>query len=130
MPRISAILLILATLSGCGVKSVTGGTGGTLRVGGEWFSDIQVTIHHVDGSLTRTLGFGVTDAKGAFKLLKTGARGALWLDPAEYRCTLESAGAPVVIPEEYARAETTPLKVSLSGKNGLDLEVPTLPASR
>lgn len=72
----------------------------------------------------RPIGFGVTDAAGGFELVTNGARGALWLIPGEYRFTLESAGAPVQFANDYARAETTPLRVSWSDGDGiLDLEV-------
>jgi hypothetical protein len=62
---------------------------------------------------------------GAFELVANGAQGPLWLSPGEYRCTLESAGAPVQFPMEYAQADTTPLTISWSaGDKELDLEVP------
>lgn len=107
------------------MKPVAGGTTGTLRVGGELLSDIQVTVHQVEGGSTRPLGFGVTDLEGSFELVTNGAQGALWLSPGEYRCTLESAGAPVQLPKEYFKPDTTPLKISWSaGDRSLDLDVP------
>src|SRR5437867_2428463 len=119
------LVLIITALSGCGVRSVPGGTVGTLQIGGDFLSDIQVTVHQVEGDSTHPVGFGVTDAEGAFELVTNGAHGALWLSPGEYRCTLESAGAPVQLPVEYAQAETTPIKVSWSESDGsLDLAVP------
>lgn len=120
-----ALAMMVAALSGCGVKSVSGGTKGVLHVGADKLSEIQVTVHQVTGAASHPIGFGVTAVDGSFELVKNGAAGALWLSPGEYRCTLESAGAPVQLPIEYARAETTPLKVSWSaGESKLVLEVP------
>jgi hypothetical protein len=123
--RIMALLVVAAALPGCGVRPVTGGTKGVLRYGGKLLGDIQVTVHQVDGSSTQPIGFGVTANDGSFRLVKNGASGALWLSPGEYRCTLESAGAPIRLAKEYAKAETTPLKITWSaGDKSLDLEVP------
>lgn len=124
--RLGPLLLLAAALPGCGARPVTGGTAGVLHFGGKSTSDIQVTVHEVVGGTTQPIGFGVTLLDGSFHLVTNGARGALWLSPGEYRCTLESAGAPVKIPKEYARADTTPLKVDWSTSDqSLDLEVPT-----
>ncbi|HEY2253097.1 MAG TPA: hypothetical protein VGH74_18620 [Planctomycetaceae bacterium] len=125
--RLFVVLSLGVFLPGCGgVKPVPGGTAGTLSAGGDVLAEIQVTIHQVEGGSPRSIGFGVTDRDGWFELVTTGARGPLWLAAGEYRCTLESAGAPIEIPKEYARAETTPLKVSLSADGSeLDLEIPT-----
>ncbi|MBI3866682.1 MAG: hypothetical protein HY290_32780 [Planctomycetia bacterium] len=121
--RIVVLTGLLAALSGCGgVKPVVGGTQGELRVAGALLSDVQVTVHQVDGNSTRPVGFAVTDIDGAFELVTNGARGALWLSPGEYRITLESAGAPVQFSQEFARAETTPLKVSWAADD-TDLEI-------
>jgi hypothetical protein len=120
-----------STLAGCGgVKPVTGGTIGTLRIGGELLSEIQVTVHEVEGTSMQAVGFGVTDRDGLFELVTNGAHGPLILPPGEYRFTLESAGAPVQIPKEYTQPDTTPLKVSWSGgDDDLNLDVPiSLPA--
>lgn len=125
--RLFVVLLFAVVLPGCGaVQPVSGGTTGTLRAGGEVLAEIQVTIHQVDAGSLRPIGFGVTDRDGWFELVTTGAQGPLWLSPGEYRCTLESAGSPIQIPSEYARAETTPLKVAWSAASSeLDLEIPT-----
>ena len=122
----SVIMLSLAALAGCGgAKPASGGTTGTLRIGGDLLSDIQVTVYRVEGSSTRHVGFGVTDAEGTFELMTKGARGELWLTPGEYRFTLESAGAPVQIPDKYSQPDTTPLKASWSvGDEELKLDVP------
>lgn len=122
------LLLFLTTslLAGCGgVRPVAGGTQGTLSFGDQLLSDIQVTVHQIEGGSWQCVGFGVTDREGSFELVTNGANGALWLSPGEYRFTLESAGAPVQIPKEYSQAESTLLKVSWSGGNSeLELKVP------
>jgi len=125
-------LACVVALPGCGrVKPVTGGTIGILHAGDDYLSDIQVTVHKVDGSSLQPIGFAVTAADGSFELVSNGAKGALWLSPGEYRCTLESAGAPVQIPKEYAQPDTTPLKVSWSaGDDELNLEIPALLPNR
>lgn len=103
------------SVSGCGgVQPVPGGTAGTLSFGDQIMSDIQVTVHQSDGGSWKPIGFGVTDREGWFELVSNGAQGALWLSPGEYRFTLDSAGAPVQIPQQYTRAESTPLKSSWS----------------
>src|SRR5262245_36355928 len=88
---------VLAVLpAGCGgVHPVVGGTPGSLHAGDDFLSDIQVTVYQTEGGLMQAVGFGVTDHDGAFELATNGARGPLRLAPGEYRCTLESAGAPL-----------------------------------
>ena len=130
MPRISCALVValMTFWSGCGgVEPVTGGTTGTLHVGRELLSDIQVTIHRVEGGSTEPIGFGVTRFDGSFELMTNGAQGPLWLTPGEYRFTLESSGAPVEFPKQYHQAATTPLKVSRSSaEETLDLKIPAV----
>src|SRR5580765_446568 len=106
-------LLVLPALilAGCGgTTPVVGGTKGVLQAGDELLGDIQITVHAKDGTAWKPLGFGVTAFDGSFELVTSGAKGPLWLSPGEYRCTLESAGAPVVIPLELTQADATPLK--------------------
>ncbi len=122
--ELSTIVFALVTLVGCGgVHPVTGGTFGELHFGGDPLGDVQITIHQVEGSSYETIGFAATKADGSFELVTPGAKGPLHLSPGEYCCTLESVGAPIVIPREYMQAETTPLKVSWqSGDSHLDLD--------
>ena len=62
---------------------------------------------------------------GSFNLYLNGAKGPLWLAPGDYRCTLDSAGAPLAIPTEFTRPETTPLVASVkSADDPLDLKAP------
>ena len=123
---IALVAILVAALPGCGgPQPVSGGTPGTLRVGSELLSDFQVTIHEVKGTSAEPVGFGVTRADGSFQLMTNGAQGPLWLSPGEYRCTLESAGAPLVIPKQYTQATTTPLQVTWSTDDeNLELTVP------
>jgi hypothetical protein len=125
LQKLGLLMLLVFTAVGCGgVESVAGGTRGTLLADGAPLSEIQITVHHVDGSTTQPVGFGVT----AFELFANGAQGPLWLEPGEYRCTLESVGAPLQIRQEYTQPETTPLKVSWSQiDQSLNLEIPTPP---
>jgi hypothetical protein len=126
--RFLALVLIAAALPGCGVRPVTGGTKGVLRYGGKLLGDIQVTVHQVDGNSTQPIGFGVTANDGSFRLVKNNASGALWLSAGEYRCTLESAGAPIRVAKVYTKADTTPLKITWSASDkSLDLDASTSP---
>jgi hypothetical protein len=123
--QITLLLMATAVSGGCGgVSPVAGGTQGSLVFGDQLMSDIQVSVHQLEGSAWTRIGFGVTDREGRFELLTEGAKGPLWLPAGEFRFTLETAGAPYQIPQEYGQAETTPLKVSRSGeKDELQLKV-------
>lgn len=119
-------MFALAVLPGCGgVQPVTGGTPGVLHAGTETYSDMQVTVYRVEGGDLNRSGFAITKSDGTFELVSNDAEGPLVLTDGEYRCTLESAGAPLQFPRAYAKAETTPLKVTwLSSDVKLDLQVP------
>ncbi|MCY2964235.1 MAG: hypothetical protein NT069_11475 [Planctomycetota bacterium] len=119
-------------VAGCGgVKPVTGGTKGTLRIGGELLSEIQVTVHRVEGTALQTVGFGVTTHDGSFELVTNGAQGPLRLVPGDYRFTLESAGAPFQVSQEFGRPETTPVKSTWgAGDVTLNLDVPVTAIAR
>jgi hypothetical protein len=116
-------VVLAAALSGCGPQPVQGGTAGHLVSAGKPLSEIQVTVFQIDGAAFKPVGFAVTTTDGSFQLLQNQARGPLVLAAGEYRCTLESAGAPIKIPKQFARPETTPLKVSWTGSGGLDLTI-------
>ena len=126
--KFTVLVIALSTFSGCGARPVAGGTKGVLHYAGKTPSDIQVTVYQLEGGKPKPIGFGVTTNDGSFRLVTNMAAGALWLSQGDYRCTLESVGVPIRVPKEYASAETTPLKVSLSGGGeSLDLEVPSQP---
>ena len=124
----SKLLLLAAALAvaGCGgARSTAGGTKGHLQIGSGGMPDMQVTVYEVDSGGWKTVGFGVTGVDGSFYLFQNGARGPLILAPGDYRCTLESAGAPVKIPPEYSKPETTPLKASIKSADApLELQAP------
>lgn len=111
------LLPVLFVLSGCGANPVAGGTKGRLQAGTAGLGDIQLTVHHSERGNWQPIGFGVTDDQGKFELVQNRAQGPLWLTPGDYRCTLQSAGAPVAIPDEFSRPETTPLQTAVKNKN-------------
>jgi hypothetical protein len=121
--HLAAAAVLVAFLPGCDPRPVQGGTEGQLLAAGAPLSDIQLTVFQRDGSGFSPLGFGVTTTDGSFKLFLNLARGPLVLPAGDYRFTLESAGAPVEIPQQYAAPETTPLAVSWKGEGSLKLEI-------
>lgn len=125
------LMLIAAMTPGCGTKGVIGGTKGLLHTGSAMMSELQITVHQVEGSATKQIGSGVTDSNGEFELVTNGAKGPLKLSPGEYRFTLESVGAPVVLPQEFTQADTTPLKLTWSaGDKAIDFDLPVFKTSR
>ena len=122
---LAAVALVVvscaAALPGCGPQPVRGGTAGQLRAAGKPLSEIQVTVFQNEGAAYQPIGFAITKTDGSFQLLQNQARGPLMLAAGDYRCTLESAGAPVKIPKQFAKPETSPLKVSWTGTGALDL---------
>lgn len=119
-------ILTLAVIAGCGgVQPVPGGTHGVLRAGSETLSDMQVTIHRIEGHDYFPVGFAVTKSDGTFELVSNDAEGPLVLTEGAYCCTLESAGAPYQFPMQFSKASTTPLKVNWTGTDDkLDIQVP------
>jgi len=118
--------LLIPVLIGCGERTVTGGTPGSITIDGNQYSEIQLGIHQIQEKEVLTLGFGVTDEEGKFRLLQNGAGGKLYLRPGEYRITVESIGPELAIPPDYLEPERTPLRVNWTGEeNGLLLEVTT-----
>lgn len=128
-PNRAAVVLPLVfffVASGCGgVTPVKGGTTGTLTVGGVPVSDLQITFYRNDVSPPKEVGFGVTNSEGEFELFLPRATGPLHLPSGEYRCTVESAGAPVQIPDLYQSPEKSPLIVRWSSEGApLKLSLP------
>ena len=129
------IPLMLATTVGCGrvetVPDTTGGTTGKIHNGREPLVGIQVTVHQVDGDSAEPIGVAASRLDGSFELATMDGTGACQLPAGEYRCTLESAGAPIAIPAEFTKPETTPLKIALSSDDeAIDLKIPQLKNDR
>lgn len=119
------VVCLVTAISGCGVKPTKGGTPGVLRAGGELIGEIQINVFAVEATGTRLIGFGVTGDQGQFELFTNGAQGPLLLTPGDYCFTVETAGAPVFFPQEYAAPATSPLKVRWSESDkALQLETP------
>ncbi len=133
--RLTLIPLLLAAIIGCGrvetVPDTSGGTSGKIHNGREPLVGIQVTLHQVDGDSTEPIGVAASRLDGSFELATMDGTCACQLPAGEYRCTLESAGAPITIPTEFTRPETTPLKIELSKDDeAIDLKVPQLKIDR
>jgi hypothetical protein len=120
--------MFVVTWAGCaGAQPTNGGTEGVLHAGNNKLSEIQITVHQMKSGSSMPIGFGVPSPDGSFRLVTNGAAGPLYLSPGEYRFTLESIGAPIVIPKAYAKPETTPLKVNWSASDRtVDLDIPRL----
>ena len=133
--RLTLSPLLLAAIIGCGrvetVPDTSGGTSGKIHNGREPLVGIQVTLHQVDGDSTEPIGVAASRLDGSFELATMDGTCACQLPAGEYRCTLESAGAPITIPTEFTRPETTPLKIELSKDDeAIDLKVPQLKIDR
>jgi hypothetical protein len=119
------LVLLALGLTGCGPQPATGGTGGTVRIGGTPMSEVQVTVHRPLGSGWDAVGFGEATTDGSFELVTRGAAGPLELSPGIYRCTLESVGAPFAISPQYSQAATTPLEIVWPPSDGrLMIDIP------
>ena len=133
--RLTLIPLLLTAIVGCGrvetVPDTSGGTTGKIHNGREPLVGIQVTVYQVDGDSTEPIGVAASRLDGSFELATMDGTCACQLPAGEYRCTLESAGAPVAIPTVFAKPETTPLKIALSKEDeAIDLKVPQLKDDR
>ena len=133
--RLTLISTLFVAIVGCGrvetVPDTSGGTTGKIHNGREPLIGIQVTVHRVDGDSTEAIGVAASRLDGSFELAAMDGTCACQLLAGEYRCTLESAGAPISIPVEFAKPETTPLKIALSNDDeAIDLKVPQLKNDR
>ncbi|MEI8022168.1 MAG: hypothetical protein WCH39_28420 [Schlesneria sp.] len=133
--RLTLIPLLLAAIVGCGrvetVPDTSGGTTGKIHNGREPLVGIQVTVYQVDGDSTEPIGVAASRLDGSFELATMDGTCACQLPAGEFRCTLESAGAPIAIPTVFAKPETTPLKIVLSKEDeAIDLKVPQLKNDR
>lgn len=123
---VAAALVLALLYAGCSdVKPVKGGTSGVLIVGSQPMSDMQITLYKNGVTPPESVGFGVTTSAGRFELLQNGAIGPLHLAPGEYRCTVETAGAPVDLPKEYLQPNETPVVIDWTGGESLlEVKVP------
>ena len=112
--RFLLIAVVIGTLPGCGggPSPAKGGTPGKLTFGSDVSSDLKVTIFRTESGVFQSLGFGTTSTDGSFILYRSGAAEPLWLEPGDYRFTLESIGPPVQFPPKFLQPESTPLKVT------------------
>jgi len=129
--RITVFPLVFIAIAGCGgsdaVGTPTGGTTGKVHNGRDPLFGIQVTVHQVDGDSLEPVGVAAARLDGTFELVTMDGIEACQLPPGEYRCTVESVGAPLVIPKEFAEPRTTPLKILLSRDDeAIDLDIPQL----
>lgn len=119
---------ILTLLLGCGpAPSIPGGTSGLLHADGTPLKEVRVTLFAAKDDSTQSIAFAVTDAEGAFQLREEATLEGVWLEPGEYRVTLESAGEfRMIWPREYTSPQQTPLKVAWTAEQTqLELHVPT-----
>ncbi len=133
--RLTFFPLLVIAIVGCGrvgsVPDTSGGTTGKIHNGREPLIGIQVTVYQVDGDSTEPIGVAASRLDGSFELATMDGTCACQLPAGEYRCTLESAGAPISIPTEFAKPETTPLKIALSNDDeAIDLKIPQLKNDR
>ncbi len=116
----------LVWIAGCAPQGISGGTTGQIRTESSPLADVQITVYRVEGTDIHEAGFGISNPDGEFSLVRTGAAGPLWLEPGEYRFTLESVG-PVFMKwsPEYATAARSPLQQQWGpADHNLDLVVP------
>jgi hypothetical protein len=120
-------MLIAGFLGGCSgaTSPAKGGTAGALMFGPEVTSDILVTVYQKNDTGFQSIGFGTTAVNGSFILYNTGATEPLWLEPGDYKFTLESIGPPVRFPAPYTTPESSPLHVNWnSDMTSLVLQAP------
>ena len=120
-------ILIAGFLCGCsGSRSpAKGGTAGALMFGPEVTSDILVTVYKKNDNGFQSIGFGTMAVNGSFILYNNGATEPLWLEPGDYKFTLESIGPPIKFPAPYLKPESSPLHVNWnSDMTSLVLQAP------
>lgn len=121
------IAVLLLAGAGCGGPApVDHGTSGIIQSGSAMLSDVQITVHRVDGDARELIGFGVSKPGGTFGLMQAAAAGPLWLKPGQYAFTLESVGPePLVWASEYSQPDKTPLtRAWTDSDESLVLDVP------
>ena len=122
MVRLWLLMAVAFLAVGCGDVGTPGGTSGVLRSDGNPLGDFRVTVHAGTDAVAR----GVSDYEGRFALVTMTGDAPVTLEAGDYAVTLESVGSPVVLPPEYAAAETTPLRITHDPGQPLELSVPGL----
>lgn len=124
---IGFLLVAIVAASGCGgTEEIEGGTPGIIHVGSTPLADVHVSVYRPDATASEPLAFGVSDANGRFVLRRRESLEGAWLEPGEYRCTIESAGEfQLHWPAEFQSPQDSPLNVNWSSaEKELDLNVP------
>lgn len=121
-------LIVGLAMTGCSdVSPVRGGNVGRVTVGGQPWSEVQVTIYRGPANDALKLGFGVTTADGKVELLADEATGPLWLVPGDYLATAESIGPPLEIAPACRDVTKTPLRFTIGGdQDEFSLDVPVV----
>jgi hypothetical protein len=95
---------------------------------GSPLSQIELTVYNDEGFLGDAIGYGSVGDDGSFELINVSRTGRLELDPGQYRFTIESVGADILIPERYADPKKTILRVRCEPDAPIMLEVPSMSA--
>lgn len=112
--RILLVLTLSALLmEGCGKpQEIPGGTPGIVRVDEKGLPDVQVTAYRANTDQKREpVAIGISGRSGEFVLRNLNTLEAVWIEPGEYRFTVESIGE-IHIPwsPEFRNPERTPLR--------------------
>ncbi|MCH9653674.1 MAG: PepSY domain-containing protein [Planctomycetes bacterium] len=119
-----SVAFLLLSMSGCGANLLEQGTEATVTVAGEPIIDVRVTVFLMQDGQPVELGSAVSREEGKLKFIQPKAAGPLVLGPGDYRFTVETVGAPLVIPKEYRAPATTPLQVTMPSTDGITLTLP------
>ena len=128
-PSWPCVLPAVAVLAcGCGrTTELPGGTKGILLVQGMPVEEIQINVFRQGAA--SSLAFGISDYAGRFELRHPESLEAVWLEPGEYKITIESVGEYYLRwPSPYSNPAETPLQHTLSGREEeFRVEIPIAP---
>jgi len=121
------VWILAGSLAGCGgPREIPGGTRGRILVrGGTALREIQVTVY--GNQADSPLALGISGEDGRFELRQPGTLEAFWLEPGDYRLTVESVGeVHLQWPPDYRDPQQTPLRPSVASRDHeLLVEVPS-----
>ncbi|HWL08283.1 MAG TPA: hypothetical protein VNQ76_07760 [Planctomicrobium sp.] len=132
MRRLLLIVLIVSVMQmeGCSEpREIPGGTPGIIRIDSKGIADVQVTAYRKNQDQRfEPVAIGISGRNGEFELRKQDALEAVWLEPGEYRFTVESIG-DIHIPwsPEFRNPEKTSLRQTRTDqdhKKLIELSVP------